>query len=364
MMTQEPTMSDDDNAMEYGLAYNAKDLILYALSIGMGSSEDDADELRFLYERHPQFSSVPTFCLALTFWSDRGDANTARIPPFPPPLMAKEEVIPKRFLRGTANISKFPVIHTWSSIVWDKPLPIPIPGPPASRVGDNNIHTRMNLKTISVLPKSIGTFVTSQSQVVTVDPRSSANPNHEQSRICTMQSTGLVLGITPTDVVSYDSGIARLTCKPSIPEDRPPLLEWTYRTASSQALLYRLASGDSNRIHVDTSASELLGSEKKAPLLHGLFTLAVAFRGILKKVVDDGDSELADKTIIRKLEGKFTQPAFVGDQLCVKIWKDEFSPRRFLFVVVNQETGATLLDCGSAELDDEAYSTVVSRSKL
>jgi hypothetical protein len=48
--------------------YTAKDLILYALAIGFGSSDKhEKDELQFLYENHPHFSAVPTFPLVLIF---------------------------------------------------------------------------------------------------------------------------------------------------------------------------------------------------------------------------------------------------------------------------------------------------------
>jgi acyl dehydratase len=347
-------MVSDQEEMEYGFTYNAKDLILYALSIGIGASEEDAENLRFLYERHPRFASVPTFCLALTFWVDKGESSTTGIPSFPPPIMTKEEVIPRKFLLGgDVNLSKFPVIHTWQSIVWEQSLPVPAPGTSTSRC-DNVVPTKMNMQTISVVPKSIGTFVTSQSKVAALDPKTKG-----YSRICTMQSTALVLGVAKENVAPYeDSAIARLTSKPRIPEDQPTILEWTYPTISSQALLYRLASGDSNRIHVDTSASEMLGSEKKAPLLHGLFTLAVAFRAILKLI------NSADKTI-RRLEGKFVQPAFVGDVLSVKVWKDEASSSgNFVFIVVNKDTGVTLVDCGYAEIGLHDKPTEVTKSRL
>jgi acyl dehydratase len=70
---------------------------------------------------------------------------------------------------------------------------------------------------------------------------------------------------------------------------------------------------------------------------------------------------------IRKLEGKFTQPAFVGDALTVRVWKDKTSPpsiQRYFFVVVNEETGVTLLDCGCAELELRDHHAEMSRSKL
>ena len=164
---------------------------------------------------------------------------------------------------------------------------------------------------------------------------------------------------------AYDSGVEKLTSRPTIPSDTPPLFEWMYATASNQALLYRMASGDSNHIHVDTSASEMMGSDKKVPLLHGLFSLALAFRAILKLVPD------ADRRI-RRLEARFTRPAFVGDVLSVKIWKNKLSSSELLFVVVNKDSGVTLVDCGCAAFraDEESFSAstteagTVERSRL
>jgi hypothetical protein len=142
-----------------------------------------------------------------------------------------------------------------------------------------------------------------------------------KSLLCTMQSTALVLGVPRDNVVAYEYDAAgvptststSLSSNPRISTDRSPLFEWTYMTVPTQALLYRLASGDSNSIHVDTSVADMLGSEKpSAPLLHGLCTLGIVCRAFLQLV------PFANETI-RNLQGKFTQPAFVGDVLCVRI---------------------------------------------
>jgi len=345
MSSEKGTMGGE----QYAFRYNRKDLILYALSIGMGSRDDDdvKDNLRFLYEGHPRFSSLPTFCLAFTFWSNQRhrDQTSGRIPRFPPPLMAAEEVIPQRFQRGNVELKARPIIHTWQSIEWQKSLPI----------GDENgcaIDTFTDLDIILLQPKSIGTFVTSQSKIMY-----KAASSNQKELLCTMQSTALVLGIAKDIVSAYDSGIAKLTSAPKIPEDTRPLLEWTYHTAPNQALLYRLASGDSNHIHVDTSASEMMGSDKKAPILHGLFTLAVAFRGLLK-VVPDADQR------IRKLEARFTQPAFVGDALVVKIWKTRNSPIEFVFTVTNKEFGVVVVDNGFAQMSSIVAKSSINLSRL
>jgi acyl dehydratase len=363
---------------EFGVAYTIKDLILYALAIGFGSSNNDnkegaavlaEEELRFLYERHPSFVAVPTFCLSLAFWAGRGAyARTIGLPPFPPATMA--EILPRRLVKGDLDISSFPLIHTWQSVVWHQSLPVPNEesrGRSDAR-RDSVIRTKLGLRTIAVQPKSIGTFVTTETIVTLIadDVPTGNAPTKSQNQtmlLCTMQSTALILGAPRDQIMLYNDELSPLlTSRPKIPDSRPPLLEWTIPISSDQALLYRLASGDTNHIHVDDSTSQMLGSAKKAPLLHGLCTLGIAYRA-LSTVINTKKGET-----VRKLEAKFTQPVFVGDVMCVKIWKSEHnhrdfipfnsasgkesfhSTRHYVFVVCNQETGATVIDCGSAEI--------------
>jgi acyl dehydratase len=386
---------------DFVVCYTNKDLILYALSLGMGSKKDDSNELKFLYEEHDKFTAVPTFAFALTFWAAYKGNNigtttnttTQGIPPFPPPLMASEDVIPRRFLRETGNgngnsnaidISNFPVIHTWQSIVWHQSIAVSVPlshnnnkqtrkGTMIRRQTDQ-IKTNINLETISVQPKSIGTFITSQSKVTSIG-------NNDNQLLCTMQSTALVLGVDSNNVIAFDAGIQRLTSnKPKIPSTsntKKPIFHWIYQTSQSQALLYRMTSGDSNHIHVDTSASDMLGSDTKAPLLHGLFTLALAFRAIIKLIdgtynssldIDDDDDDY--EIIFRRLEGKFKSPAFVGDCLCVKVWNDETkksandNTKSFLFVITNHVTGKKLVDYGHAEVEIVSKLSSTKKSRL
>lgn len=349
---------------DYIVSYTAKDLVLYALSLGMGSQADDSEDLKFLYERHEKFTGIPTFCFAFTFWAQKqrkhvsSGTTTQQIPRFPPPIMAEAEIIPRKFLRNNTDISTNPVIHIWQSIVWHRPMDIP------KQETNHTVKSVLNQSAISVQPKSIGTFVTSETKIT----------SHDSGRLsCTIQSTALVLSVDPKNVVAFDGGIPKLTYIPKSSsrlkeaKQTPPLFQWVYKTTQSQALLYRLTSGDSNHIHVDTSASEMLGAEREAPLLHGLFTLALAFRAIAK--LFDSDQEL----FFRRLEGAFKSPAFVGDSLCVKVWNYETTTtkqngnilRRFLFVIINNGTGATAVDNGYAEV--ELVSTLQSgktRSRL
>ena len=411
---------------QFGFSYTRKDLILYALSLGLGSSPlqeegddggDVVDDLRFLYEGHPHFSSLPIFCLTFVFWSNqqqqqqqqfsqqvnnREGCRSDRLPPFPPPLMCREQVIPPQFLLDSSlDVSTFPVIHTWESIKWEQSTPVP-----KNKNNNNNNNEKvvdivMDLKTISVQPKSIGTFVTSQSTVRRVSPydhhdddddENNCSSSPSSSILCTIQSTVVVFGIPKEAVSPWESGVPRQETfhhqhqqqpppHPTatvivVPKETAPILEWTYTPPRNQALLYRIASGDTNHIHVDTSVSEQMGrltsgggsssssgttAASAAPLLHGLFTLGVAFRGILK-ICPDADRR------IRQLEAKFTQPGFVGDTLTVRLWKAPKSAATtttILFQVLNKETGvvlvddgcATLLLCGGSEHKDERIPT-------
>jgi acyl dehydratase len=381
--------------MTYQVSYTAKDLILYALSLGMGSTKNDADDLKYLFENHDEFSAVPTFYLALTFWAVavEEDNKFSRfafmngIPAFPPPIMNKEQVIPKRFLKHEATcLSNFPVIHTWQSISWHDLMKIPKRASPRKR-HDECVTVSVDMDTISVQPKSIGTFVTTQTQI--------RDTSSDAQVLVSMQSTALVMGISPDEVLPYDAGIPRQSMmKDSMffanrkQQSNNSLLlkpdfEWSYQTTPSQALLYRLASGDSNRIHVDTFVSKMMltpnssgddTGRQPAPIMHGLFTLALAFRGITK-CIQSIVPELQCDVQFRRLEGKFTRPVFVGDTLCVKIWNDAslfqdasqdgsisgLSMKRFAFVIVNPRTNWTVVDCGCVELE---ITTVKGSNKI
>lgn len=449
-------ISEED--IRYGFSYTRKDLILYALSLGFGSSSSsssvecattddqdaDDDDLRFLYECHPYFTSIPLFCLTFTFWAteknsnnrhersdkasgDRrrrlGDTSSGRIPSFPPPLMSQQPVIPVQCLvDSTLDLSQYPVIHTCESIRWEQTPPVPMKDNNNDNISiiEPTVDIVMDRKTISVQPKSIGTFVTSQSTVRRINCLRDGNDDDDSSNstssiLCTIESTVVILGLSSDLVSPLDTGISSQSPSPTAPSSTkkigtkrkndafvgtsslPPTLEWTYTPARNQALLYRMASGDTNHIHVDTSVWDQMGKSthpesnddydgttpkvvrRASPLLHGLFTLGVAFRGILK-VCPDADQR------IQQVEGRFTNPAFVGDTLMVRVWKtpdsvndddedDNTSSTIMLFFqVIQKDSGVILVDSGRAilrgimgtptTLETEATTDRRMRSKL
>mmetsp|Transcript_3550 Transcript_3550/g.5451 ORF Transcript_3550/g.5451 Transcript_3550/m.5451 type:complete len:370 (-) Transcript_3550:989-2098(-) len=349
----------EPSPVEFFARYAAKDLILYALAIGFGSSTEQADkELRFLYENHDDFTAVPTFVLALQFWAAKnrscGGGNSYGIQQFPPPMMRQMGVVPKFCMRSKLPI-ELPVLHTWQSITWQRPLPMPSLGIKKEQF-DLPVETKLQGRFISVVPKAVGTFVTNETSIFWEKnkPSNSEKIGIEEERICTLRSTALVLGLRD-GVTPYQAteNLPPPHKRSEIPTDRSPDYEWSYETTSVQALLYRVASGDSNSIHVDTSASVALGATEAKPLLHGLCTLGFVMRAIINFF-----SEKYSNIFVQHIECKFAKPVWVGDKLSVKLWKmqiplemeDEFSTNILMFTVHNHDTDDIVVDQGVAEL--------------
>lgn len=66
----------------FPVSYNRRDLLIYALGIGCDSFEADQppghDEMRYLYEGHPDFCAFPTYPLVLAYKGASSD-----VVPFP-----------------------------------------------------------------------------------------------------------------------------------------------------------------------------------------------------------------------------------------------------------------------------------------
>lgn len=344
----------DASSSAFVAEYTAKDLILYALAIGFGSSDKhEKDELQFLYENHPQFSAVPTFPLVLIFWANRTRGTSQGIQSFPPPMLKSMGILPEKFLRAKMP-SNLPVIHTAQSITWHRSLPMPRIRKNGDSPVDESIKANLSARIILIAPKSIGTVV-----VTETDIRCSA------SSICTLQSTNLVLGMLPEDVIPYEAAVTRKKYRiPSELRKKTPLFRWRYTTVATQALFYRLVSGDSNVIHVDASSvPRMSGDALTRPLLHGLCTLGIAVRAIMKYLNGCTFS-------FAQLESQFTKPVLVGDRLCVHIWGDIIqneeivTKRELWFMVFNDEMGDVVVDHGIAIVNQSRESNAQTQARL
>ena len=292
----------------FRVSYSAKDVILYALSIGFGSVEANyEDDLQYLFEEHINFSTVPLFGLVLVFMAREIPSDTVGnlLPSFPPPMMKAMEILPKSLLYPKSeNPSDFPVLHTFQSITWhDADIPTP--------VIDSCCSLKMKGRFQSIRPKPIGTFV---------DTRLSISTESDEP-VCTVTSSALVLGFPSDQVIPYasnDKSLLTFEEKPPPQEKRLFFFKSEHQVSSNEALWYRLASGDSNSIHVDSSSIPMLQPEeggRSKPLLHGLCTLGVAARFAMQHYHTSRPLKLVH------LEGRFAKPVFVMDQIVVRAWR-------------------------------------------
>jgi acyl dehydratase len=174
-----------------------------------------------------------------------------------------------------------------------------------------------------------------------------SNEHGPAKALCTMQSTALVLGVSSEDVVTFDSGITRRTMYRPASSSQTILFEAEYTVPPSQALLYRLASGDSNKIHVDASLVPMLDSQR--PLLHGLCTLGIATRFILQWLNDN-----YKHSHIRHLEARFSKPVFIGDKISIQVWSiddTEVCVKQLAFIIRNMDTEEIVVDKGCAIIE-------------
>ncbi|KAL8271402.1 hypothetical protein Esti_004603 [Eimeria stiedai] len=111
-------------------------------------------------------------------------------------------------------------------------------------------------------------------------------------------------------------------------------------TQANLALIYRL-SGDYNPLHADAGLAQMGGFPK--PILHGLCTLGIATRLIIKEVLGGDSSRVASVSC------RFTNPTTPGDRLRVCLWGLHAST--LFFQVFNLSSkGSLVLDKGVLEI--------------
>lgn len=128
--------------------------------------------------------------------------------------------------------------------------------------------------------------------------------------------------------------------QPKPQPDRAPDRVVAHETTPTQTLLYRLASGDHNRIHSDPRFARAAGFDR--PILMGLGTLGFAGRALLEAVCD------GDPARMRAIEGRFAAPAHPGDTLETAVWADADGGGASF--VTTTHRGDVVLDRGRVEV--------------
>lgn len=236
--------------------YDAKDTILYALGVGCGSDEED---LRFVYEQ--RLEALPSMAAVLGH--------------------------PGFWLKDPATgIDWRQVLHGEEAITLHALLPVA-----AAVVG----RTRVD-EIIDKGPKGALLLFT--------------------RKIVEQTSGRLLATVASTAVLRGHGGFGgpsgSAPARRAVPE-RAPDAVGTFPTLPQAALIYRL-SGDVNPLHVDPEVAKAAGFPR--PILHGLCTLGVATRAILKLCCGNEPARLT------QIRTRFSAPVFPGDTIAVEIWQD------------------------------------------
>jgi len=242
--------------------YTAKDTILYALGIGCGSDPLDRSELQFVYE--DGLKAFPSMVNVLGY----------------PGFWLKEA--------GCAGVD------------WRKVL-----------------HGEQYVEIFSTLPNS-GTVV-GRTRVVGVHDKGAGRDAVliTARDICKQGDNQVLATVVQTTILRGHGGFGGSPSPASVlvsPPERAPDVVVELATMPQAALIYRL-SGDMNPLHADPSVAEAAGFP--GPILHGLCTLGVASRAVLRACYGSNPVQL------RRFGSRFSSPVYPGETLRTEIWHDD-----------------------------------------
>lgn len=244
-------------------SYSRRDVILYALGLGIGGDEaTSAATLRFTYEA--DLHVLPTMAVVIGypgFWLNE----------------PKFGLDWKRVLHGEQSVE----LHR----------PLPLEAHVVSKLSIDNIYDKgaekgaLLMATREIFEESSG------------------------DKLATVRSTSFLRG---------DGGFGGKSDgapKPhTVPDERPADLTVDVRTRVGQALIYRL-SGDYNPLHVDPEVARTAGFDR--PILHGLCTYGMVGRVLLANLCGDTTSAF------RRFAVRFSSPVFPGETLRTEIWHEQ-----------------------------------------
>ncbi|THD71768.1 3-alpha,7-alpha,12-alpha-trihydroxy-5-beta-cholest-24-enoyl-CoA hydratase [Thalassobius vesicularis] len=243
-------------------SYDTRDVILYALGLGLGTDPLNPAHLRATYERAEGFGALPAMVNVLAypgFWAMEPDTG----------------------------------------ITWQKLL-----------------HGEQSLTLHAPLPAK-GTLIGQTRITGLVDKGEGKGALIYSERTLTDKATGtLIATVAGTTFARADGGFGGASgpTKPvhTLP-DRAPDCHFDHQTPEGAALIYRL-SGDYNPLHADPAIATQAGFTR--PILHGLCSLGVASWSITQALAD-GRSEA-----LTHLQLRFTSPVYPGETIRTEMWQD------------------------------------------
>ncbi len=249
-------------------AYGDKDVMLYALGIGLGADPMDEKELAFVYEKNLRV--VPT---AATVLAAGARARGAAAPP-------------SADGHRQSQLNYLMVVHGEQKVELHRPLPA---------AGEFTAESR----TIGAFDKGKDKGAVVVNETVWIDA--------EGRKVATLTGSTFARG---------DGGFGGPSEGAPFPHEVPkraPDKTLDFATRPDQALLYRL-NGDRNPLHSDPDSARRSGFPR--PILHGLCTYGVTCRAILQGITD------FDPEPILSHQARFSAPVFPGDTISVDLWRE------------------------------------------
>lgn len=249
--------------------YGARDVMLYALSIGLGADPLDERALPFVFEgASGGLRVLPTFSAVLGY----------------PGFWAKEP---------DSGLDWVRLVHGEQGLTIHRPLP-----------AAGTVIGRSRISHLIDKGEGKGAIVVTERRVED-------------------EAGGLYATLRQVALCRGDGGFSRLhggqpsdeplPALPATPEDRAPEFVDEQVTRPEAALLYRLLADD-NPLHADPAVARAAGFER--PILHGLATYALAGHALLRQCAG------GDPTRLRTLDVRFAAPVYPGETLRTEIWRD------------------------------------------
>ena len=249
--------------------YGDKDVMLYALGIGMGRDPMDERELPFVYEKGLRV--VPTAATVLA--AGAGRRGAAQAPDQKPGLRVSQ-------------LNFLMVVHGEQKVELHKPL------------------------------AAGGTYTAQSRTVGAYDKGKDKGAVVINETVWTDEAGEKVATLTGSTFARGDGGFggpSEGAPEPHKVPDRKPDISVPFETRPDQALLYRL-NGDRNPLHSDPDVAKKAGFPR--PILHGLCTYGITCRAVLQEICD------YDPDRILSHQARFSAPVFPGDTVTVDLWKD------------------------------------------
>jgi len=268
-------------------SYGDKDVMLYALGIGLGADPMNETELAFVYEKG--LKVVPTAATALASGGGCG------------------EPLPRKPGHRESAPNYLMLVHGEQKVELHRPLP------------------------------ASGTFTTESRTVGAFDKGKDKGAVLVSETVWRDETGEKVATLTGSSFCRADGGFGGPSegqPEPHPIPSRAPDLSVDIPTREDQALLYRL-NGDRNPLHSDPDSARRSGFPR--PILHGLCTYGITCRAVLQMVTDYDPDQIASH------QARFSSPVFPGETITVDLWKDG---RNISFEARIKDRGVTVIKNG------------------